>query len=786
MPVSGGMGLIEAADWEKETAWLARVCRELERQEARLDKEAQVLRQDFASDRHTRKQDFRRPASTFDFDALMEWAQLEQDDTIRAGSHAFLRDQQRRLAAMWLRPYFGRIDWLEAGVRESESLYIGIHSLLTEDGEALVYDWRAPVSSLFYDAEPGPAAYRTPTGVSLPGTLTGKRQYIIEAQALKAMFDTDVAVRDALLQEALGRAEGSMRSIVATIAREQNQVIRDETRPVLVVSGPAGSGKTSVVMQRAAYLLYQHRAHLTARQIAILSPNRAFADYISRVLPELGEEPIAAVTLRELAGERFDRRERPGGARGHKAGPEQPETEMRVRGPAQLMEDLLDKNGGEQRRVIVQFKRSSAFLRVLQAYAERLGDGDIRFPDACLKGRAVVTADELRDIWAGLPPRAGLAERLETVRRHVRAALQKAEQRRAEAIRQRLLRENRYVGEDGEIAAMARRAAAGEIRRLKAQLARGELFDPLALYTRLCTDADTWRACTVEAGIGPAHGQADADGLGAIREWTAQRLCAGEIGHEDAGALLWLAVMTRDELAQPQIRHVLVDEAQDYSAVDLAALRAHYPLARFTMAGDDQQAIFPGGQALAEAARLAFGQEAVRTVSLVTAYRSTVELTRFCRALLRAPETSGVFERHGERPKLRVTSPEELARWLPALLRDASVRHRSVAVIGRNLKSCAAWQSQLPDGLRATLLTDRSDVLPKGLVVTPAYLAKGLEFECVAALDVDRYDPFADRHLFYTVCTRALNELWLCSAIGTPAVLAEVPEDCYALDPEGV
>lgn len=208
---------------------------------------------------------------------------------------------RRKLMKLYQSPYFGRIDF-SPGNGDREALYIGIHTFFDElDGKNLIYDWRAPISSMFYDFELGPAWYETPSG-RIDGQIHLKRQYRIVDGRMEFMIENDINIHDEVLQKELSKAaDDKMKTIVATIQRDQNAVIRNEDSPVLIIQGVAGSGKTSIALHRIAFLLYRFRETISAKDILIISPNKVFADYISNVLPELGEEQIPEMGMDELA-----------------------------------------------------------------------------------------------------------------------------------------------------------------------------------------------------------------------------------------------------------------------------------------------------------------------------------------------------------------------------------------------------------------------------------------------------------------------------------------------------
>ena len=211
--------------------------------------------------------------------------------------------KKRQLLKLAQSPYFGRIDFTPQG-QATTPVYIGVHSFLDErQRRGLIYDWRAPVSSLFYDFELGEASFTSPAGV-MEGTIGRKRQYKIRDGRMEFMLENDVNIHDDVLQRELAKSsDDKMKTIVATIQRDQNAVIRNETAAVMVIQGVAGSGKTSIALHRIAFLLYRYRETIAAKNVLILSPNKVFADYISNVLPELGEEHIPELGMDELAAD---------------------------------------------------------------------------------------------------------------------------------------------------------------------------------------------------------------------------------------------------------------------------------------------------------------------------------------------------------------------------------------------------------------------------------------------------------------------------------------------------
>lgn len=219
-------------------------------------------------------------------------------------------DKRRRLGKLLDIPYFGRIDFKENRTgSETTPLYIGIHTFY-DNHEKInrIYDWRAPVSSMFYDHEPGKADYSSPAG-EVNGEISLKRQYRIRKGRMEYMIESSLTVHDDILQKELSlNADDKMKNIVTTIQREQNRIIRNEDAQVLIIQGVAGSGKTSIALHRIAYLLYTQKGEISSKDILIISPNKVFADYISNVLPELGEETIPEIGMEQILSEVSDNR----------------------------------------------------------------------------------------------------------------------------------------------------------------------------------------------------------------------------------------------------------------------------------------------------------------------------------------------------------------------------------------------------------------------------------------------------------------------------------------------
>lgn len=258
-----------------------------------------------------------------------------------------------RIDKLILSPYFGRIDFNEAGAANTQNIYLGIHAFEDEESkENLIYDWRAPISSMFYDFESGPAHFTAPMGI-IEGDISLKRQYRIVRSEMEYMIESAMNINDEVLQKELSRSsDEKMKNIVATIQKEQNRIIRDENAKVLIIQGSAGSGKTSIALHRVAFLLYRFKQELNSRNILILSPNKVFGSYISNVLPELGEENILEMSFEEMAQELLGKK-------------------FKFQTFAQQVADLLAKDDAAAVERI-HYKATIDFVKELDAFLQRV------------------------------------------------------------------------------------------------------------------------------------------------------------------------------------------------------------------------------------------------------------------------------------------------------------------------------------------------------------------------------------------------------------------------------
>lgn len=691
-------------------------------------------------------------------DLIETAASMAQQEHVLQGqerSYRLAQDALRKLQRVVDAPYFSRIDFKERGEQEREKIYIGLTSFIdAKTDEILIYDWRAPIASLFYDYPPGPATYRTPE-MDVSGELMLKRQYIIKAGVLQDVFDTGISIGDEMLQQMLSRsADEKMHSIVTTIQREQNQIIRDDRHKVLVVQGAAGSGKTSVALQRIAYLLYKYRTTLSADNMILFSPNSLFSDYVSHVLPELGEATMQQTTFQDYLTHKLS------------------DTGLTLEDPYDQLEFILtgtDQDPAYAARLqSIHYKTSAAFLSVIEAYGEKLKNGGIRFQDVSVGKKVLITAAELSERFYGKSSILALGERMEQLSEWMLEKLDEFQADVQKRFYRKMVREPKYLGTEPEMKKMSKVKAHKAIAPLKEKARKLAYVDVLGMYQDLYTNSELHQELMHHSE------QRLPAAWDTISTFTADALAGGMLRYEDATPLVYLKGLVEGQLRVGTIRYCLVDEAQEYSPFHYAYLKKLFPRARFTLLGDWNQGIFTHANAsstdgegqTSEYSSISelMKEDETETIRLVKSYRSTREIVDFASRVLPGGEPIEPFSRSGEAPRvLRAADETELSR----LVAEAALARRdggasSVAIICKTERETrrahASLKPLLPGLARITKETLHYEA---GVMILPAYLAKGLEFDAVILYDAGAavYAEAKERKLFYTACTRALHHL---------------------------
>ena len=638
--------------------------------------------------------------------------ELEQLDIELArftAQRAFNMDRAAQYAKMLLNPYFARVDFREDG-EEAEEIVIGLYSLPDPAKKALlVHDWRAPVCSLYYDALPGRASYMSPSG-PIEGTVSLKRQYRIENGQLKFYVDTDVSIEDAMLLDVLGGATSArMRQIVSTIQSEQNRAIRAEKTRVLCVTGGAGSGKTSVAMHRAAYLLYHHRDTLDAEHICVLSPTNAFSEYISDVLPDLGEKNVRAMTVDALVEKVIGMK-----------------TEAAV-----SQYDRLMAPEGALRRQSAAYKSTVEFVALLDREADRMRAQGPAFEDIYLGKTLLLSAADMRRMYREEIGILTPMQRLSRISVMLESRLREAEKGLYSTYEKKLL--DSYKNKELDFA--TRMAVAQKLHPVRSQIKALTSPDLLMIYAKALREAPA-----------PLYE--------AARENAGARL----IWREDGPGIAYLAMRLGMCPPDTATLALLVDEAQDHAPIAMRLMNRYFPRAGITLLGDPNQRTMPGMPPCdAGVWGSLFDQPDAPVMTLTRGYRCTRQIAAFCREILPEGDHTENVGRDGDEPT-RETFDMDALRMRLKQWQDGGARR--LAVICATHREAKAMARAIKGSF---LLTgDVNELEDSGVSVGCLSVMKGLEFDAVAVvwpMDDARTEDGARR--LYTACTRALHHLAL-------------------------
>ena len=593
-------------------------------------------------------------------------------------------------------PYFACVDFKYDGDDSDESYYIGLGSFTPRNSfMPLVFDWRAPIAGLFYDFDKGPASFVSPQGEN-HGEITHKLQYSIVNGEIEYFFENDMKIDDDILMRELGtNANARLKSIVATIQREQNAIIRNENDRILVVQGAAGSGKTSVAMHRIAYLLYHKRRELNSGNVMILTPNPIFADYISGILPELGEKSTVEMSFDEYAERELA---------------EITTFESRFSQMEFLLNEPHDSEVYEAKQRIVSYKQSEDFINEIYGFVLELEENILERKGIIYRGIAY-TAEEIEDFFFNKFPDVPVLSRMNTIADYVLTETESREGRDMDPVRGELITERFNA-----------------LYRTK---------DVKALYMEFLEELD-------DRGI-------DVN-LDEIR-------AAENLPYEDVFPLLLLKLLLFDNSGHREIKHLIVDEMQDYTRVQYVILENLFHCT-MTILGDREQVSSLENTKVLEILPKVFGKD-IKLVEMKKSYRSTSEIGRFCANIIN-DTTTGFFERHGKAPEVcEKPDFETTVKDMAETIKKQTESHSTIAVICKTQALAEKYNTELNKYIPATLFDQETDTFKTGVVVTPFYLAKGLEFDTVHVTDVDavHYLTDTERQILYIACTRALHEL---------------------------
>ena len=598
-------------------------------------------------------------------------------------------DKRKRLGKILDISYFGRIDFTERKEgSETRVLYIGIHTFYDPGKKAnLIHDWRAPISSMFYDHELGAASYSSPTG-EVEGDISLKRQYRIRKGQMEYMIENSLTVHDDVLQKELSsNTDDKMKNIVTTIQREQNRIIRNEDTQTLIIQGVAGSGKTSIALHRIAYLLYAQKGEITSKDILIISPNKVFADYISNVLPELGEETVPETSMEQILS----------GVLNNK---------YKYQNFFEQVTELLEKpTPGFIERI--QYKASFDFISQLEKFILHMENHYFKATDVKLTKHITVPAEFIDEQFRRFN-RYPMRQRFETMTDYILEMMTLKHYFKVTTTERNLLKK--------------------EIQKMFAGNNDLQVYKDFFIWSGKPEMFKTHKNRTLE--------------------------------YADLAPLAYLHVALEGLPAPSRIKHLLIDEMQDYSPIQYKMIQKLYSC-RKTILGDACQSVNPYGSSTAEMIQKAFVTGKV--MKLCKSYRSTFEISNFAQRI-QANEDLEAIARHGDAPTvLSFKNPEEELSAISGIITTfKKSNYKSLGIICKTEVQAQEITERLKSHTdNLYFLSHQSTAFAKGITITSSHMAKGLEFDevIIPQTNASNYNTLIDKSMFYVAATRAMHRL---------------------------
>lgn len=617
---------------------------------------------------------------------------------------------RQRLKKMLDSPFFGSVEFVYEDEDEAEEFYIGIGNFAQARGRVpLIYDWRAPVCSLFYDYDKGPASYEAPGGL-MQGEILSKWQYKIRKGKLIYEFESDMKIDDDILKQELGtNSDVQLKNIVRTIQKEQNAIIRNTKDRILAIQGAAGSGKTSVALHRIAYLLYHDRQHLNSSNVLVLSPNSVFSDYISHILPELGEENIQEMSLdlfayQELKGIATDCEDR-----------------------YHQIEKRIAENDLEAEKRF-RWKQSKEYVQAVEGFLIELEDRLVDFKNVKYKGLEK-KAEDILDFFYYKYMDTPLLSRMDSIREY-------------------------FVDEYETL--YGRELSEEENEFVQAK------FDSMYV-TKDVYQIYNWLL--------------EEYGWPTLPDIPAEKRI---LDYEDVFPILYLKYRLYSGQVRKNIRHLVIDEMQDYSYLQYVIISRIFNCS-MTILGDKAQTVDDRMQDVLRFLPKILGKD-MRRIEMNKSYRNTAEIAQYAQKVANVKGIEYV-NRHGKPVTEYVVSAmgkianeqavqnknNESDYVVDQILSTVNLGddgYETAAVLTMTDEEAIKLYCELKARRENVSYINRdSSTFKKGITVTTFYMAKGLEFDQVYVVGGDKKNPFY-KQFQYICATRALHELYVFQSDG--------------------
>lgn len=641
------------------------------------------------------------------------------------------------------KPFFARIDFARDGEKMVEKFYIGKVGVMDEENNNIVIDWRAPVSSMYYDSNIGRASYIAPEGICT-GELLLKRQYNIENSELKSFQDIDTVSNDDLLKPYLGAsADSRLKNIVATIQQEQNSIIREPISKNLIIQGVAGSGKTTVALHRIAYLVYNNRDYIKPNQYLVIGPNKFFVSYISGVLPDLDVENVKQLTYEELCAEFLN------------------EDIKLINEDKKLTMSILDEN----ELIYEKIKVSMRFKQALDKFMKEINDNIIPDKDIEIKGYKVIKKDIIKkhyfsiedsDIYNTLKKKIDrteliLAKYIENENEEILESVRKQYKENTS----NLSKENN-MNELKKLNFVENKIKTGCKTYLKNYF-KNIIPNIIEVYIKFLTNIKKYMEIESSYNVE----QKIKANIANLKEQ--------KVEFEDLSALIYLKSKICGSGEYEKYKHIAIDEAQDFGDFSFYALKYLLKNSTFSIFGDLAQSIYQyrGIKSWKEVSNNTF-ESRCETKYLLKSYRTTTEIMNSANEITNYIKlnTAQPVIRHGKQVNfINYNNYIEQINIIKNILKQYKENeYKTVAIICKDEEEALLIHKELKsENIEINIITNTDRQYDGGVCIITSYLAKGLEFDGVIISNAseEKYDSNKniDMKLLYVAMTRPLHEL---------------------------
>lgn len=675
-------------------------------------------------------------------------------------------------------PYFGRVDFIEK-FSELNNIYIGKQGIASSNsGEDIVVDWRASIADLYYSGTGGDAQYKAPMGV-IEGELKLKRKFLFNKENLHQIFDEAInritvtreqgmELEDQYLKVNLEKSRGKkLKEVVATIQKEQNTIIRWPKNLPIIVQGSAGSGKTTIALHRLAYLLYRHKETMKGEDILILAPNNLFIGYISDILPDLGALDTKQTTFEELVREKL-------------------RLKCKILTKDDKLKNIIENYNSTETNYIVNSSRAKGnlnFKKIIDRYIVLLESSSLDIEDIRIQGYVLFSKREISRLYLRDLKTYPINKRKDEIKRYFNLKLkEKVEslliqvenewdikireiKKKYDDSRERREILRKLYNDRDELKFYISHEAKREINEY---FKKWRSITPSDIYLNLYKDADIFEManCNIIPNNLISHMQKE----------TIKNIEGGVVDEDDLAPLLYIYMLLEGVEEDWKFKHIVVDEAQDYSPFQIYLINKLSMGNSITLVGDLAQGIYyyKGIGKWNDIIKDVF-QGNAKYIDLTQSYRSTIEILDFAKNVLEAQnlgiKSAKPVLRHGVKPKVKISkSKKDTVKQIEIIINEIKSKgKKSVAIVTRTYYESKKLEREIRkySKLEFSVIKGNEKEIPDvDIIVIPSYLTKGLEFDCTIVynpLESNYLEDILNYRLLYIALTRALHFEYIIS-----------------------